>query len=152
MSDPFENHAIPRPALFGLVGLVLFTLVAVVVAQAFGYKAGQPLPDNVVEQRDLRFTDGSAGIVHIWDAASNVQLGSIEPGNENFVRGVLRGFARDRRSHALGTQTPFRLARHADGRLTIEDLATGRRINLQAFGQTNVGAFQRLLAMSTQAL
>jgi putative photosynthetic complex assembly protein len=152
MSDPFENHAIPRPALFGLVGLVLFALAAVVIAQALGYKAGQPPPDSIVEQRDLRFTDGSAGIVHVWDAARDVKLRSIEPGTENFVRGVLRGFARDRRSHALGTQTPFRLARHADGRLTIEDLATGRRIDLQAFGQTNVGAFKRLLTMSTQAL
>ena len=34
MSDPFENHAIPRPALFGLVGLVLFALAAVVIAVA----------------------------------------------------------------------------------------------------------------------
>ena len=55
MSDPFSNQGVPRPALYALAGLVVFSLVAVVFAQAFGFKAGQPLPDSVVEQRDLRF-------------------------------------------------------------------------------------------------
>jgi putative photosynthetic complex assembly protein len=40
---------------------------------------------------------------------------------------------------------PFRLALHADGRLTLEDPATSRTIELQAFGPANSGAFARLL-------
>lgn len=152
MSDPFEKEAIPRPALYALAGLVVFSLVAVVVAQAFGFKAGQPFPDNVVEQRDLRFSDGDAGIVYIWDVSQDKMIGSIAPGTENFVRGVLRGFARDRRARSLDSYTPFRLARHSDGRVTIEDLATGNRVDLQAFGPTNAGAFERLLALPSQAL
>jgi putative photosynthetic complex assembly protein len=152
MSDPFGNQGIPRPALYALAGLVVFSLMAVVVAQAFGFKAGQPLPDSVVEQRDLRFSDGEAGLVYIWDVSQDAMIGSIAPGTENFIRGVLRGFARDRRSRSLDRLTPFRLARHSDGRLTIEDLATGRRVDLQAFGPTNLGAFERLLALPAQAL
>lgn len=152
MSDPFSNQGVPRPALYALAGLVVFSLVAVVFAQAFGFKAGQPLPDSVVEQRDLRFSDGEAGLVYIWDVSQDAMIGSIAPGTENFVRGVLRGFARDRRSRSLDSRAPFRLARHSDGRLTIEDLATGRRVNLQAFGPTNLGAFERLLTLPGQPL
>ena len=39
---------------------------------------------------------------------------------------------------------------HADGRLTIEDPATGRQIELQAFWHTNALAFSKLLASSSQ--
>ena len=152
MSDPFKEGGLPRPALFGLVGLVAVSLLAVIIAQAFGYKAGVTPPSSIVEQRDLRFSDGKAGVVHVWDVNQSVMMDSISPGTENFVRGVLRGFARDRRSRELDDQIPFRLARHADGRLTIEDLATGRTIDLQAFGHTNVASFNRLLTLPVQAL
>lgn len=150
MSDPFQDHAIPRGALLGLLGLVVVSLLAVVTAQAFGYKADRPVPDDIVEQRDLRFSDGSDGIVYVWDASSDALLTSLKPGADNFIRGVLRGLARERRSHALDRVTPFRLARHSDGRVTLHDLATGRRIDLQAFGRTNVDAFARLLTARTQ--
>lgn len=146
MSDPFKHHPIPPAALWSLLGLVVFSLLAVVMAQALGYKAGQLPPDSVVEQRDLRFSDGDAGLVHIWDAGQDVLISSLEPGSENFIRGVLRSFARERRSRGISSYEPFRLARHGDGRLTIEDTSTGRVIDLQAFGPTNWGAFERLLA------
>ena len=68
MSDPFKHNPIPPAALWALLGLVVFSLVAVVVAQALGYKAGQVPTSNVVEQRDLleiagqdRVGDASAG-------------------------------------------------------------------------------------------
>lgn len=152
MSDPFENQGLPRPALYSMLGLVVVSLVAVIVAQTLGYKAGESPPDSIVEHRDLRFSDGGAGTVHVWDASQNVMMDSIAPGTENFVRGVLRSFARERRSRSLDSQTPFRLARHTDGRLTIEDLATGRRVDLQAFGRTNTASFNRLLNLPVQAL
>lgn len=148
MSDPFQHQPLPRPALWALFGLVAFSLLAVVVAQAFGYKAGQVPAESVIEQRELRFSDGEAGMVYIWDAGQDVLMGSILPGNENFIRGVLRSFARERRSRGISDQEPFRLARHSDGRLTIEDPTTGRLIDLQAFGATNSGAFARLLAVA----
>ena len=90
-------------------------------------------------------------MVYVWDASSNLLLDSLQPGTENFIRGVLRGLARERRSHSLDRGIPFRLARHGDGRLTLQDLATGRRIDLQAFGATNVGSFRRLLDAQVQS-
>jgi putative photosynthetic complex assembly protein len=145
MSDPFEHASIPRAALLGLLGLVVFSLLAVIIARTLGYKTGEPLPDSVVEQRDLRFSDGAGGIVYVWDTSDDALLISLQPGSENFIRGVLRSMARERRSRELDRETPFRIARHSDGRLTLDDLATGQRINLKAFGPTNQGAFARLL-------
>jgi putative photosynthetic complex assembly protein len=149
VSDPFRDNPVPRGALFALGGLVLFSLVAVIAAQLAGYKAGTPPLEAVVDQVDLRFVDVGGGEVQIFDADRQALLTTLAPGTENFIRGVVRGMARERRSQSLGRETPFRLARHSDGRLTLTDLATGRLIDLQAFGQTNADAFARLLTLRT---
>jgi hypothetical protein len=50
----------------------------------------------------------------------------VEPGTQGFLRGALRALVRERRQHGLGDEQPFRLLAHPDGRLTLEDPATGR--------------------------
>ena len=60
----------------------------------------------------------------------------------------MRILARERRMNDEGRETPFRLIRWADGRLSIEDPATGRRIDLGAFGAANTQAFARLMPTS----
>ena len=40
---------------------------------------------------------------------------------------------------------PFRLTRWSDGRLSLDDPATGRRIELDAFGPTNTAVFAHLM-------
>ncbi len=152
MSDPFNNQAFPKGAMLALVGLVIFSLVAVVIAQRSGFKTG--VPDDaslIVDQLDLRFADVGGGTVAVYDAGSSTQLLTLEPGTENFIRGVIRGMARERRSLRLGAEIPFRLARHDNGRLTLEDLATGRLIDLQAFGATNADSFGHLLRIKAAA-
>jgi putative photosynthetic complex assembly protein len=52
---------------------------------------------------------------------------------------------RERRLRRLFADPPFVLSSHADGRLTLADPATGRSVNLEAFGPDNAGAFARLL-------
>jgi putative photosynthetic complex assembly protein len=75
----------------------------------------------------------------------------LPPGTNGFVRGVLRGLARERRRQEIGQQPPFRLTLWDDGRLSLEDETTGRRIELEAFGPTNLAAFARLLAAKGEA-
>ena len=70
----------------------------------------------------------------------------VPPRSNGFVRGVLRGLFRNRKQEALGRDGLFRLSRQADGRLSIEDPQTGRRVDLDAFGATNSAAFAELLA------
>ncbi|NBT78838.1 MAG: hypothetical protein EBT04_10375, partial [Betaproteobacteria bacterium] len=43
----------------------------------------------------------------------------------------------------------FRLAGHADGRLTLTDPVTGRRLDLVAFGTDNAKSFSRWLPVPT---
>ncbi|MFY7781768.1 MAG: photosynthetic complex assembly protein PuhC, partial [Tagaea sp.] len=49
-------------------------------------------------------------------------------------------------------ETPFRLSMWRDGSLVLDDPATGRRVDLRAFGATNRDAFARLLPRSGVAL
>jgi putative photosynthetic complex assembly protein len=70
----------------------------------------------------------------------------LAPGTNGFIRGVLRGLARDRRSRGISQEPAFRLAQWPDGRLSLEDLATGKRIELGSFGATNRAAFAQILA------
>ena len=69
-------------------------------------------------------------------------------GGDGFVRGVLRGVARERRGRGLGSDLPVRLIARRDGTLALEDPATGRRIELNAFGATNAAAFARFLPVA----
>lgn len=131
------------------LGTVVFiTLVAVAAARLTGYRPATPAGGAVIASADLRFEDAAAGVVRIYDWHSGRVLADLEPGDGSFIRGVLRSLVRERRSHELGTVAPFHIARHADGTLVLEDTATGRRIELHAFGPTNAGAFAALLDAS----
>ncbi len=66
-----------------------------------------------------------------------------------FVRGVLRGFARERRLEHLGAGAALELTRWADGRLSLRDPVTGREVQLDSFGPTNSAAFAALLAAAS---
>jgi putative photosynthetic complex assembly protein len=74
---------------------------------------------------------------------------TLAPGTENFIRGVLRGLVRERRSLELGDESPFRLMNIGNGQLVLQDLATKRQINLNAFGQTNASSFAQLFDASS---
>jgi putative photosynthetic complex assembly protein len=70
----------------------------------------------------------------------------IRPDSEQgFVRGVMRGLARERRLKEASVETPFRLQLWSDNGLTLTDLATGRQIELGGFGGTNRAAFAVML-------
>jgi len=151
MGDPYAGGGSPRKPLIALGALVAFAMLVVVVARVTGYTPPPPERGEVVASRDLRFADRPDGVVEVYDANSDQLLASLEAGSENFIRGVLRSLARERRSHSISAQLPFRITRHSGGLLTLEDTATGRQIDLQAFGQTNVASFARLLDVEAAA-
>jgi putative photosynthetic complex assembly protein len=96
--------------------------------------------------RDLRFADRADGAVVVTDARTGRQIEVVEPGTEGFVRGAMRGLVRQRRIADIGPDLPFRLSTWHDGRITLQDTATGNTMELHAFGRTNAEAFLRLLA------
>jgi len=98
----------------------------------------------VAQSRDLRFEDRSDGSLAIIDAVSGAE--SNLQGEHGFIRGVLRGLARERRARGIDAVPPFRLTLWANGRLSLTDMATARTIELDSFGPDNRKAFATLLA------
>ncbi len=138
-----------RIKLLGMAGLA-----AVILYIGADRLTGAPDPaaeGTIVAQRDLVFLDRTDGGVVAISAASHQPVEVFE-GENGFLRGTLRGFARIRKSEHLGADAPFRLARWSDGRLTLDDPATGRHVELLAFGPTNAGVFARLLTEKAGSL
>lgn len=144
MSRAIRPDVLARgPALAIGIGMaVLAGLVAMPVAPN---RAPAVVADAVRSERAFRAADRDDGAVMLTDAATGAEILLVAPGEDGFVRGTLRGLARERRARDLGPQAPFRLVAWGDGRLTLDDTATGRRLDLLAFGQTQAEAFSRLL-------
>lgn len=146
MTDPTPDHPfLPRKAIYAVAALIGFSLLAVTSARIAGLPTRGPETSATLQALDLRFEDRDDGAVLVYNAEDGSLVSELPPATNGFIRGVLRSLVRERRSRDQGDSAPFRLARHADGRLTLEDLATGRRIELRAFGPTNEGAFGALL-------
>jgi putative photosynthetic complex assembly protein len=126
-------------------GLALASLVALTIAPAGRPRAPEEAGAVTLASRAITVADRDDGAVVIRDAADGRVVLVLPPGQDGFMRGTLRGLARDRRLRNLGPEAPFRLTAWSDGRMTLDDMATGRRLDLLAFGQTNAEAFLRLL-------
>ncbi len=149
MSDPH----VPKGALLAAAGLISTALLAVIAV-----RTGLTPPPATAEQqrverhvsvaasRDLNFFDRKDGAVEVRDARSRAVVAVVKPGmDQGFIRGVMRGLARDRRARGFGAGPPFRLTLYGNRELSLLDLATGRRIELASFGNTNRDAFAALL-------
>lgn len=111
----------------------------------------QRADEQPLRQRFVRFDDAADGSVIIRDAQDLRVLARFPVAEGGFVRGTLRALARERRQEEQGREAPFALSAWADGQLTLDDVATGRRVDLTAFGQTNAGVFAQLLTAQGEA-
>jgi len=121
-------------------------IASIVLVGAFRL-SGTPIstPDAAaVTTLELRFLDRDDGSIAVVDARDGRTIENIV-GQNGFVRGTLRGLARERRRQGIGAEPPFQLVARADGRLTLIDPSTGRRVDLESFGPTNSAEFARLL-------
>jgi len=144
MSD-LADRPFPRGALVGAALLIAFAIGAAGIGRLAGGGRSAEGTAPAVERLSLRFEDRADGGVAVVTADEGRLVTVLEPGTHGFVRGVLRSLVRERRASALGAAEAFELARSADGHLSLHDPATGRRIDLGAFGPTNAAAFARLL-------
>lgn len=149
MAHVHAMNPIPRPVLLAAGALVAFTLLLTAGARLTRPAVPAPRP-TPVETIEVRFEDRSDGSIAMLDPASGRELTRVPPASNGFIRGVLRGLFRERKLEALGRAGTFRIERGTDGRLSLEDLATHRRIDLSAFGVDNTAAFARLLAAGRQ--
>ena len=138
-----EHEAFPRGALVATAALLGVTLAGT-AAVRLARVSGPALPISApaaVAAVDLRFADAPDGSIRVSDARSGAQVSTVAPGVGGFVRGVMRGMARDRLARHIGQAPPFRLSRDGAGQLWLQDTATGRLIDLEAFGAGNRAAF-----------
>jgi putative photosynthetic complex assembly protein len=140
--------ALPRAALVAAATLVLVCLACVALVRLTGVGAARYPDAAAVEVRELRFEDRADGAIRVVDPRDGREV-DVLTGPNGFVRGTLRGFARERKRQGIGPEQPFRLIGRADGRLTLEDPATGRRVDLESFGPTNAAAFAQLMSRKT---
>ncbi len=138
------DRLIANPLIVG-GAMIAITLAAVLGP---GLDQRQDPPNGArIATRELRFEDRPDGAVAIFDARHGTIIALVPPGEGGFVRATLRGLARERRMNdAGGAEVPFRVSVWEDGRLTLEDTATGRLVDLGAFGHTQVQTFARLVA------
>lgn len=152
--DHDHRNLLPRGALVLACGLVITSLAATSAARiaqlppaAIPAAVRASEQAQVITKRILRFSDRADGSVLIEDVAARQVVGTVAPFTESgFVRSVMRGLARDRRMRGLGADAPFVLALWSNGQLSLTDSATGRALELGAFGPSNRAAFMALLA------
>ena len=145
MSDDTFIHApFPRAPLFAAATLIGVALLAVIWVRLTGIGFAHQPDAAAVTTRELRFEDRADGAIAVFDARAN-RLVDVVTGTSGFLRGTLRALTRERKLERIGPEQPFLLIGRADGRLTLEDPATGHRVDLESFGPTNVEVFARLL-------
>lgn len=140
------SPVIPRWALVAAALVVGVTLVLVATMRLSGFDPAQA-PAEAVAERQLRFADAADGAVVVSDARTGETVATMR-GEQGFLRGVLRGLARERRARDVPASEPYVLSLRADGRLLIHDPATGQRMDLASFGPDNAAVFLRWLPAS----
>lgn len=143
MTTAAADRTFPPAAILVGAALIAASLLAAVLWRDGG---GDRPTAATVAQRELRFADGADGSVVVTDARTGRTVEIVPAGSGGFMRGVLRGFARERRRSDMGAEPPFVLSRHADGRFLLTDPLTGRVVDVGVFGPDNSAAFARLMA------
>jgi putative photosynthetic complex assembly protein len=145
-SLPAPAETLPRGVLLSIGALIAITLTAVALVRWSGVDIR--LPDaEAAQTRALLFIDRPDGGIAVLDADSRREVATLH-GENGFVRGALRALARERRMRGLDGTQPFVLIGRVDGRLTLDDPATGQRIDLESFGPMHAGRFAQLLRPS----
>jgi putative photosynthetic complex assembly protein len=152
MSAQTQDSIAPPGALRLAAGLILTSLLLVTAVRLDIVPPTATAAERRAEarvapaaERMLRFADSSDGSVVVTDARTGDAIARIGREGSGFIRGVMRGLARERRQHRIGAAPPFRLTLWRNGMLSLVDTATGRTVELDGFGPTNRAAFARFL-------
>lgn len=148
MSTSTAGAPFPRTILFVVGGMLAMVIGVAELGRLQTVKTEIPVSEPV-STLDLNFSDRPDGAVIITNARDG-KLVSVVTGQAGFLRASLRGLAQERLREGLGAEMPFRLTRWKDDRLTLDDLATHRHIELIAFGSSNEGVFAQVLAEGTR--
>ena len=136
----------PRAPLIAIGALVLASVVSVAAVRLTGIGVVRVPDAAAVAVREFRFEDRPDGSIVVLDASGQKLVDTIAPGTNGFLRGTMRGLARERKRAGVSPELPFRMVGRADGKLTLEDPGTGRRVDIGSFGPTNAAVFANIMA------
>jgi len=153
--SPWPGGGAPRydgPSTRSKAALIAILLLAAVLPFAYGGRQSGLTPeagavsDTPVLILDLRFVEEEDTTLRVVaaDGEGDV-LRVLPPGEGGFMRGVMRPLRRERMRMEVPYGDPYRLARRADGSLTLSDPGANLVLELAAFGATSVAAFASLL-------
>ncbi len=135
----------PRDTLISAGTVILLSIMTAATGRMTGAANSTPTAAPVAS-RELLFQDRPNGAVAVFDASNaSTPIDILAPATNGFLRATMRGLAQQRLRQDASRTVPFRLTEWADGRLTLEDPTTGRRVEMEAFGITNEQAFANLL-------
>jgi putative photosynthetic complex assembly protein len=144
-----DTEPFPRVALIGASALIGFSLITTTVVRLVRLNSpatpAVAVADAPSRSVAVRFIDEADGSVSVREGRTNVLITSLQPGSDGFIRSVMRGLAHDRKRRGIGPEQPFTVSQWSDGRIALQDTATGRYVDLNAFGNGNRDAFARLL-------
>ncbi len=145
MKEAASFAPFPRGALLAAAAILASSIAVAAIGRMTGVANSTPTA-AMVTSRALLFEDRPNGAVAVFDADHpSMPISIIAPDTNGFLRATMRGLARQRLRQDASETTPFRLTEWADGRLTLEDPTTGRKVEMEAFGLTNEEVFARLL-------
>jgi hypothetical protein len=113
--------------------LILFVIGLAGIITFDEWRSGTMGTSRVVASRDLVFERQTNGSMTVHIAGTRALVTTL-PNNKFNVADT----------------APYRLSRSQNGRLSLVDPVTGTRIELVAFGVTNIGAFAQLLTLEPQ--
>jgi putative photosynthetic complex assembly protein len=136
----------PRIPLVG-AGLLLAVTIGVVLLSRLGGVSSVVLVPmgKLVETREIAFLDAPKGALNVVDTSTQEVIFTTGTGTDGFLRGTLRALGRDRKRVGGQKVEPYTVSRWESGHITLTDSVTGAKIDLAAFGSTNVAVFERFL-------
>lgn len=146
MNTADADKKMPRGFIPAAGALIVASLVLALIARVTDVGAVRLVHPPEVQSIDLRFEDRVGGKIAVVDASTGDLLKLIKPGQDGFVRVAIRSLAFERRARGTTSSGDFRLGRAADGTYWLKDLATGRVLQLEAYGHGNLVAFSQFLS------
>lgn len=146
-----QKRPFPRNILIIAGSIMLLSIMTAAAGRMTGAANSAPTAAPIVS-RDLLFHDRADGAVVVFDAKdTSAPIAIVAPATNGFLRATMRGLAQQRIRQDANKEIPFRLTEWADGRLTLADPATGRSVEMEAFGITNEQVFANLLTMGARS-
>jgi putative photosynthetic complex assembly protein len=142
--------AAEHPRLIPSVAVVMLggALLAATVARLTGYAAQSAPPE--LAQLPLSFADLADGGVAVRNGDTGALIEKIPARDDGFLRMTMRLLAGARARENITGETPFLLTEFTGGRMQLSDPQTGLKIELEAFGPSNIAEYARFFAKGSQ--